>query len=132
MKRLALVALWLTTASCLPRGVRKGPAFPEAEATDFPDHVSVKTPTRTFNRFFSFALDADGRIWMKSIPGASPETDAVAPDWDLVLDTGLPHDDHKPGFVAPKRITSINADQDELMAVSDEHRHYSLRWFENP
>ncbi|MEO7734884.1 MAG: hypothetical protein ABIY55_28270 [Kofleriaceae bacterium] len=106
---------------------------PSSRASDrLPRSVRIKTPTRTFNLFFYFALDDDGRIWVKSIPGASPRTDAVAPDWRLFLGTGLPHGESRTSFVAPARIASINADLDELMAVSDTNRLYSLRWFDNP
>lgn len=97
-----------------------------------PTSVHIKTPTRTFNLFFYFALDGAGRIWAKSIPGASPETDPVAPDWRLFLETGLPHNDARKEFARPHSIESINADLDEIMAVSDDHRLYSLRWFPNP
>ena len=105
---------------------------PAAEAAELPRAVHVKTPSRTFNQFFYFALDDAGRIWCKSIPGASALTEAVAPDWRLLQGTGLPHDHARPGFFAPQRIASINADLDEVMAVSDARRVYSLRWFENP
>ncbi|MEO7733808.1 MAG: hypothetical protein ABIY55_22780, partial [Kofleriaceae bacterium] len=102
------------------------------EATRLPHAVHIKTPTRTFNLFFYFALDDAGRIWVKSIPGASRRTDAFAPDWCLFLGTGLPHDGTRADFAAPRRIDLINADLDELMAVSDLHRLYTVRWFENP
>jgi hypothetical protein len=113
---------------------RKAPARSSEAAPlgQFPKAISIKTPTRTFNMFFYYALDALGRIWVKSIPGASSETEGVAPDWELLFGTGLPHDVEKENFVVPKRIETINADQDELMVVSDDKRHYSMRWFENP
>jgi hypothetical protein len=98
----------------------------------FPEAVRIKTPTRTFNLFFYFALSEDGRIWVKSIPGAHEKTETVAPDWQLFLGTGLPYDLAKADFTTPRRIVAINADLDEVMVVSDDHRHYSLRWFENP
>ncbi len=103
----------------------------EESAPAFPVAIQIKTPTRTFNLFFYFALDGAGMIWFKSIPGASAATNSVAPEW-RVFGTGLPHNETKKEFVSPRRIESINADLDELMAVSDDHRMYSLRWFENP
>ena len=106
-------------------------ASPRSTSRDLPVAIYIKTPARTFNLFFYFALDDEGRIWFKSIAGASPATELVAPDWQL-FGTGLPANEKRRTFVSPRRIESINADLDEVMAVSDEHRLYSLRWFENP
>jgi hypothetical protein len=111
------VLLCLVLCSCASlRSILFAPTAP----ADFPDVVRVKTPTRTFNSFFFYALDRNGRIWSKPKEGG---------DWTLM---DLPDDERRPDFVKPHRLISINADQDELMAVSEEHRHYSVRWLENP
>ncbi len=130
---IGLAGLCMLLAGCASFRHAFGLSRGDSDAPDdFPAVVRVKSPTRTFNSFFYYALDAQGRIWVKSIPGASKETDALFPEWALMQGTGLPADPRRKDFVAPKRIESINADQDELMAVSDAHRHYSMRWFENP
>ncbi|MFT3841571.1 MAG: hypothetical protein QM723_31575 [Myxococcaceae bacterium] len=91
----------------------------------------MKTAKRSFDRFFYYALDEQGRVWRKSIAEVK-ETAALAPDWQLVGGTGLPQDERRKEFVPAQSLESINADQDELMVVSSAHRHYSVRWFENP
>jgi hypothetical protein len=96
----------------------------------FPETVEIKSPTRTFNSIFFFALDERGRIWAKPIE-KTRETDGFAPGWQL-FGTGLPENAQKPGFAKPARIVAIQGDADEVMAVSDERRMYSMRWLPNP
>jgi len=69
----------------------------------FPDAVRIRTPTLTFNRLFYFALDDEGRIWFKSIPGGSKQTETIALDWRLYLDTGLPARSRSPPPRAARR-----------------------------
>jgi hypothetical protein len=130
VRRLGAACLLLFSCASLRHRIAR--VFTGEEAPELPQAIRVKTPTRTFNSFFYYALDPQGRIWVKSIPGASKETEELFEDWTLLQETGLPNDPRRKDFVTPKRIASINADQDELMAVSDDHRHYSMRWFENP
>lgn len=85
----------------------------------FPDAVTTKTARQTFNQHFYYLLDAQGRIWMKSIP-TSEKTKDVAREWKLV---DMPK--------GANRITAISADQDEILARSDQGRFYSMRWFPN-
>jgi hypothetical protein len=82
-----------------------------------PSAIHLKSATRSFNSYFYYAL-VDGELWFKSIPSVK-EAEGVAPQWKRMAQPKV-------------RFASISADQDEVMAVSDAHRHYSMRWFENP
>jgi hypothetical protein len=99
-------------------------------AKDFPQAVYIKDHHQTFNSLFYFILDKNGRIWIKPIR-KSKETEDFAQTWQL-FGSGLPEDDANENFVRPERIISIHADADEIMAVSDQYRHYSMRWLPNP
>src|SRR5205814_1124335 len=60
----------------------------DAPSAGFPEAVWVKTPSRTFNWFFHYALDERGRIWIKPIK-KTKETEGFAPGWQL-FGSGLP------------------------------------------
>jgi hypothetical protein len=83
------VLLCLVLCSCASlRSIFFDPSAP----ADFPDVVRVKTPTRTFNSFFYYALDRNGRVWSKPKEGG---------DWTLM---DLPDDPSRPDFVKPHRL----------------------------
>jgi hypothetical protein len=84
----------------------------------FPEAVSIKTRSQTFNAYHYYILN-DGLIWYKSIDGAQEPA-----GWTLFQETGLPRNPLKIGFNKPKRIVELSADADELVALSDEGGFY--------
>lgn len=102
-----------------------------------PERVFLKTPTRSFTATHQLALE-DGRLWWK----AEGER-----DWRLIPPDGLPIGRGRlealkelvdlPGvaepFVRPRRLTSLSADGENVIVVSDEgHVFYAklpgLEW----
>jgi hypothetical protein len=84
----------------------------------FPDAVSIKTRTQTFNAYHYYLIN-DGFIWYKSID-KTQEPSA----WTLFEKTGLPHNPRKWGFSKPKKIVNLSADADELVALSEDGGFY--------
>jgi hypothetical protein len=119
-------------SSCAHAPIKSADLGPEylLLAKDFPSAVYIKDHRQTFNSLFYFILDKNGRIWIKPIR-KNKETKDFIQGWQL-FGSGLPEDDDNKNFVRPERIISIHADADEIMAVSDQYRHYSMRWLPNP
>jgi hypothetical protein len=90
--------------------------------TLLPESVRIKTPTQTFNRYYYFAL-MDGRIYCKP----NLETTGKKDEWELFLETGLPHDSTIVNYPVPSSIAELHADADEIVAISDAGRIYWLR-----
>ena len=124
----ALIPLMLL--ACLASAsARAEESFPDT----LPDEIEIKTPQQTFNTFFSFALDDQGRIWAKPKDPGSKETKDFKPDWQL-FGTGLPENKDIKDFAKPHKIVRIQGDADEIVAIDDGNpaRMYSMRWLPNP
>ncbi len=102
----------------------------------FPETVTVKTKTQSFNTYHYYALK-NGLIWYKGITLSSGPS-----EWMLFMRTGLPRNGKGNDFRVPRRIIEISADGDELFALSDEGRFYRIvfdkkhsrknnRWYDN-
>ena len=106
-------------------------------APSFPERIFVKSSTRSFTSTHQLALE-EGRLWWK------PEGEKA---WSLVPPDGLPIGHGRlealkelidlPGvtepFVRPRRLTSLTADGENVIAISDEGLVYyaklpALEW----
>ncbi len=86
-----------------------------------PEIISIKTATQTFCKRYAFSI-SDGRIYYKSqLSGVSPSR------WKLLTGTGLPHSSDA-GFIEPYRIVEISADDESLMAFSNEGKMYECNF----
>jgi hypothetical protein len=101
-------------------GPQSGDALYNAENINgiFPEAVSIKTRSQTFNAYHYYILN-DGLIWHKSIDGTQEPA-----EWTLFQETGLPRNPLKIGFNKPEKIVELSADADELAALSDEGGFY--------
>lgn len=93
---------------------------PEAVNGVFPETISIKTRTQSFNSYHYYLLH-DGLIWYKGLSRATGPS-----HWTLFMKTGLPQNSKRSEFHVPLRIVEISADADELVALSDEGLFYRI------
>ncbi len=99
-----------------------------AECEGLPSIINIKTPTRTFNFLFYIALTDEGLICVKPIkPFKNYQS-----SWQLLNKTGLVDDKEEQKFDRPEKVISLQADADEVIAMSNDLRLYFFRWLKNP
>ncbi|MDR1866978.1 MAG: hypothetical protein LBQ77_01760 [Treponema sp.] len=104
---------------------------------DFPEAISIKTRTQTFNTYHYF-LVKDGLIWYKlrdPINGPFPLVEGMhltePKEWTLFQETGLPHNTQRVRFVNTDAVVEISADADELVALSEDGSFYRFCFDQN-